>query len=164
MFNKFAKYITWASEITVVVFMVLITLDVLLGVFFRYILGNALSWSEELARYMMIWMCFIAASLVIREEKHLGIKLLQDTLKPFPRKIIQLSCDVVIITFLGVLLVTSWQVLQIIKYDISSGLNIRLLWPFLAIPVCAILMIIQQLILIPIHLKSDEQTRAEEYD
>ena len=51
------------SYIGMVIFIVLIVACVA-QVFFRFILNNSLSWSEELARYCFIWMHMLGASLV----------------------------------------------------------------------------------------------------
>ncbi len=147
------KITTRICEIAVALLVILIAVDILVGVFFRYVLGNALSWSEELARYLMIWMGFIAASLVLKEEMHIGMTILRDKLHPILRNIAILLGDFAIIVFLMVWGWASWETLQVIKDDISSGLNIRLMWPLLAMPVCAGLMIFQQLTLIPHHIK-----------
>jgi len=147
------KIPTKLCEIAVVVLVLFITIDVLVGVFFRYILGNALSWNEELARYLMIWMGFIAASLVMRDEMHIGMTLFRDSLPPVLRKLAILAGDVSIIIFLLVWCWASLETLKVIKDDLSPGLNIRLMWPLLAMPVCSGLMIFQQLALIPRHIK-----------
>jgi TRAP-type C4-dicarboxylate transport system permease small subunit len=147
------KIPTKLSEIAVIVLVLLITIDVLVGVFFRYILGNALSWNEELARYLMIWMGFIAASLVLKDEMHIGMTLFRDTLPPILRKLAILAGDVAIIIFLLVWCWASLETLKVIKDDVSPGLNIRLMWPLLAMPVCSGLMIFQQLTMIPHHVK-----------
>lgn len=147
------KMIARLCEIAVVFFLTLIIADILIGIFFRYVIGNALSWSEELARYLMIWMGFTAAILVLREEGHIGINILRDSLPQIFRRFLILAVDLLIIIFLAIWCWNSLQTLQVIKDDISSGLRIRLLWPFLAMPVCSGLMILQQLTLIPMHIK-----------
>jgi len=151
--NNVIRITTRLCEIAVVVLVLLITVDVLIGVFFRYVIGNALSWSEELARYLMIWMGFIAASLLLKEEKHIGMTIFRDTFSPFFRNLAILAGDFAIIIFLLVWCWASWKTMQVIKNDLSSGLNIRLMWPLLAMPVCSGLMIFQQLALIPAHIK-----------
>jgi TRAP-type C4-dicarboxylate transport system permease small subunit len=141
---------------------ILITVDVLVGVFFRYILGSALSWSEELAGYMMVWMGFLAAGLVLREENHMNFKILQDRLPLVPRKILVLACDSLVLVFLAAFFVLSWEALQIIKNDISSSLDIKMLWPFLAMPVSAVLMMFQQVMLIHTHIAISGDGRPSE--
>tara|TARA_R110002012_G_scaffold61878_1_gene162353 strand:+ start:657 stop:1181 length:525 start_codon:yes stop_codon:yes gene_type:complete len=45
-------------------------------VVFRYILGSPLVWSEELARYLLVWCTFIGVSLAVREGRNISVDLL----------------------------------------------------------------------------------------
>ena len=45
-------------------------------VIFRYVFNNSLTWVEELARYLFIWMIFLGAALALRDETHIRIDLL----------------------------------------------------------------------------------------
>ena len=60
----------------VMALMGLMTVNVLLGVFFRYVVGDALTWTEESSRYLMIWMGFLATALALREGGHVAMDLL----------------------------------------------------------------------------------------
>lgn len=42
-------------------------------VFFRYVLNNSLSWSEEIVRFLFIWLTFLGAALNIRDKWHIGV-------------------------------------------------------------------------------------------
>ena len=42
-------------------------------VFFRYVLNNSLSWSEELARYLFIWTIYIGISYGVKMDKHVAV-------------------------------------------------------------------------------------------
>jgi len=57
------------------------TIDVLLGVFFRYVLNLPLNFTEELARYLMIWGASLAISLGISGGEHVGLTVLLDSMK-----------------------------------------------------------------------------------
>ena len=57
------------------------TIVVLLGVFFRYVVRMPLSWTEELSRYLMIWAASLAISLGIKGNDHVGLTILVDTAK-----------------------------------------------------------------------------------
>jgi TRAP-type C4-dicarboxylate transport system permease small subunit len=46
----------------------------------RYALGSPLVWSEELARYLYIWTCFLGAPLALRRGNHIAITLIVDRL------------------------------------------------------------------------------------
>ena len=44
----------------------------------RYTTNHSLSWSDEAARYLMIWMTFLGAGLALRTGGHVAISNLQD--------------------------------------------------------------------------------------
>ncbi|MEH6726884.1 MAG: TRAP transporter small permease [Hyphomicrobiales bacterium] len=45
-------------------------------VVFRYVIGSPLVWSEELARYLLVWCTFIGVSLAVREGRHISVDIL----------------------------------------------------------------------------------------
>lgn len=45
-------------------------------VVFRYIIGSPLVWSEEVARYLLVWCTFIGVSLAVREGRNISVDLL----------------------------------------------------------------------------------------
>ena len=46
------------------------------GVFFRYVLNDSLSWSEELAKYAMLWLVFLGAPIALRLGVHPNIEII----------------------------------------------------------------------------------------
>ena len=56
--------------------LVAITLMIPFGVFTRYVLNSASSWPEPMAVLMMIWFSFLSASLVYRENLHIGVAVI----------------------------------------------------------------------------------------
>ncbi len=59
-----------------VILMAIMTVDVLWGVFTRYALGQQASWSEELARFLLIWIGILGAAYASGKNYHLAIDLL----------------------------------------------------------------------------------------
>jgi len=45
-------------------------------VVFRYVLGAPLSWSEEISRYMFIWLCYLGCYVAIVRNAHVGVDYL----------------------------------------------------------------------------------------
>ena len=72
MRQKIDIYLGWV----LILLMAIMTLDVLWGVFTRYILGNQASWSEELARFLLIWIGLLGAAYASGHNMHLSIDLL----------------------------------------------------------------------------------------
>ena len=62
----------------------LMVLVILFQVFFRYVLNNALPWSEEAARFMMLWMTGLIAASAYRRSGFVAIDMLEQAL---PRRL-----------------------------------------------------------------------------
>ena len=74
------------------------TVIVAVQVFFRYVLNQSLFWSEELARYLLVWLSFLGASVAYRRKAHPGIDILQAKM---PVKLQQLAAITVHIASLS---------------------------------------------------------------
>lgn len=59
----------------------------LVAVFYRYVLGNALSWTEELTRYLMIFVGLFGTAIALRRDEHVGFTMIVDKLPPLAQRI-----------------------------------------------------------------------------
>ena len=77
---------------------------VFLQFFTRYILNDSLAWTEEIARYGLMWVVFIGGAMVTRRNSHIAVELLSNVMKPGPLRATLLAfVDVVKLAFLGLL-------------------------------------------------------------
>ena len=60
----------------------IIALNVFVGVFWRYVLNDSLAWYEESAKYMMLWMVFVACPIVLKQRGHIALDMLPRALPP----------------------------------------------------------------------------------
>lgn len=91
----------------VVVALTLIMLFVLtLQVFSRYLLGQALSWSEEIALLGFAWIIAISTALVVRNGLHARMSLLPDSLPPKGKALVERIIALCVVG-LGIALVRS---------------------------------------------------------
>ena len=58
---------------------------VFLQFFTRYVLNDSLSWTEEIARYGLMWVVFIGGAMVTRRNTHIAVELLANVMKPGSR-------------------------------------------------------------------------------
>lgn len=71
-FMKFLKLIDEYLEMSICVALISVIAVVLgLQVFMRYVMQNSLSWSEELARYLFIWLIYIGISYGAKIMRHI---------------------------------------------------------------------------------------------
>lgn len=149
VFEKLENFADKLAKITLFVVKVItgiLVITVLTGVFFRYVVRNSLSWTEELARYLMIWAALLAVSVGVKDKEHVGIQLLIKQFPPLITKMITVVVYIITIVFLGVLTYKGYQVAGRAKTQLSLALNISMYWPLMSIPVSGVLAIIQQII------------------
>ena len=72
VFNKVNKFL----ELFLIVIFALLVLDVLFQVFSRYVLGTSFTWTEEFARFSLIWMTILGAAYLNAKREHLSMDFL----------------------------------------------------------------------------------------
>ena len=80
-----------------------ILLCVLLQVFFRYVLNDPLTWSEELARYLFIWCAFLGWIVASRKRSHLAMTFVVDKMPPRAQAAIGAAIEIATILFAWIL-------------------------------------------------------------
>jgi len=113
-----------------------------LQVFFRFVIKGSLPWSEELARYLMVWTVYIGASLGAKEGAHIGVEAF---IRLLPKKLYRLACllaGTISVIFCIVIAILSFKVVQGIYNtgQLSPAMEIPMYWAYAAVPVGTILM------------------------
>ncbi len=70
-----------------------------LGVFFRYVLNDSLTWSEELARYGLVYATFIGGAVAARRRSHIRVTFLEVLLPAFWARWLERLQDIVTLAF-----------------------------------------------------------------
>jgi len=153
--NLLGNYLAKITIFVVIILAAVMVLTVLVGIFFRYVLFNSLSWSEELARYLMIWAALLSISIGIKDKEHVGIQLIIRNIPIKYARILNFLVNIVILIFLGVLSYKGMYVTIKAIPQLSLGLGISMFWALLSIPVSGALAIIQQIIQIINSFKPD---------
>ena len=112
-------------------------------VFSRYALNSPLRWSEELSRYLFIWIVFLGAWAALKEGRHLGMDMLSMRLSPRWRARAGIALDAVMLGFLVAVLFIAPDILEITGRQRSAVLKIPMSYIYLAFPVAAALMSIE---------------------
>ncbi|GAK59395.1 tripartite ATP-independent periplasmic transporter DctQ component [Candidatus Vecturithrix granuli] len=131
------------------------TIVVLLGVVFRYVIRHPLSWSEEVARYLMIWAASLAVSIGIMQREHLGITFLVSRLPHSAQKYVAVLVNLAVLWFLWVLTKFGYFMALDGKTQLSPILaryGISMVWSLSAIPVAGALAMAQTILQMLIDL------------
>lgn len=114
---------TTVSYTGMVLFIVLIVACVA-QVFFRFVLNNSLSWTEELARYCFIWMHMIGASLLIEVSGHATVTVVLDMLHGLARKVLDVIIEFIIFFNGSVMLYSGVKLAYSSRANLSTAMSI----------------------------------------
>jgi TRAP-type C4-dicarboxylate transport system permease small subunit len=124
------------AVVTVSVFTILV-LNVLWGVFARYLLGDQPRWSEEVARLLLVWLAMLGAALAVLDQCHLGVDVLTARFHPDAQRTAALFSQFVVLLFSALVLTYGGGQLLLQRWDsgqILPALGISKAWFYLAIP------------------------------
>jgi C4-dicarboxylate transporter DctQ subunit len=142
---KLSRFLQWLDQfekwaITLLLGSMIIV--VFLQVFFRFVIKGSLPWSEELARYIMVWAVFFGASMGAKTGAHIGVEAFVNLFsKKLKRVMIVVSCIFTQIFCLLVCVLSLQVVFRIYEMgQVSPAMEIPMYWAYLSVPVGAILM------------------------
>lgn len=131
------KFIDNFEEYFVVWTMAIMTILVFVQVVMRYVFSNSLSWSEELARFIFMWVSWIGASYAVRERAHFRVEMFADMMKGEKRKWFEFIilfiwfAFSVFMAFIGTRLI----IFLIETGQISAAMEIPMSWVYASVPV-----------------------------
>ena len=147
------------SYVGMVIFVVLIIACVM-QVFFRFVLNNSLSWSEELARYCFVWMHLLGASLLIESSGHATVTAVLDLLHGVVRKIVDVVIELIIFFDGTVMLYAGFQLAYSSRNNLSTDLSVPMWCINSAVAAGGLLLMFKALVKIAVLLLGKES--AEE--
>lgn len=93
-------------------------------VFFRYVLNQSLFWSEELARYLLVWLTFLGASCAYHRHAHPGVDIIYNRMPPAFRKGCALLIHVVSIGLFAVMIVYGYRFAHFVRLQTTPALQL----------------------------------------
>lgn len=93
-------------------------------VFSRYALNHSIFWSEELARFLLVWLTFLGASVVYRRGGHASIEILYDLFPLSIQKITSIIIHLVALAFFVVMIIYGWRFAYFVRLQISPALSL----------------------------------------
>ena len=126
----------------------MIVLAVLWQVFSRYVLQNPSSVTEEIARYLLIWIGLLGAAYASGQQEHLSINILPPKLNPENRIKLMIFINILIIAFCFTVLIIGGGNLVLMNIELgqnSAALHLPLSVVYTVIPISGVLIIIYKL-------------------
>jgi TRAP-type C4-dicarboxylate transport system permease small subunit len=136
------RAIPWIPRVLVVLLMLIAMVDMLVGVFLRYVMtwvsatfdlpSIRFFWVEEIGEYSLAWLTFIGAALGIRRGVHFSVQMLTERWPLGARRALVAVHYVLLVGFGVLLAYYGWQVAELNSQSFSPALDLNLRWLYLS--------------------------------
>ncbi|MBT2786510.1 MULTISPECIES: TRAP transporter small permease [unclassified Halomonas] len=112
-----------------------ITLQIVSRVFF-----SAVGWTEEVARFLLVWITFLAGTLAFQRGRHIAVTFVVDALPGRLRQIAKLAALLIVLAFMIALIVIGYRYMQVQSFQKSASLRLSMTYVYAVMPICAAIM------------------------
>ncbi len=138
-------------------------LNVLWQVFSRYVLGDPSSFTQELARFLLIWVGVLGAGYGVGQHDHLALELLPERLDGRARHWLRIVIQACIILFAVAVLIGGGLRLVYIQLSLgqtSASLNLPIGYVYVVLPLTGALMTFYSLVHVSGHVRALQEERS----
>jgi TRAP-type C4-dicarboxylate transport system permease small subunit len=154
----------YLEEYILILLSVLTVVIVFTQVFMRYVFSESLTWSEEIARYLFIWMIYVGVSYGVKKGKHLGVDAFPMMFEKKGKIIIDMIVSISFFIFAVVISYYGFDIALRVTRE-SAALELPMGWVYAA-PVVGMMLtairLIQKFLLQVKELKKVNQPELEE--
>ena len=134
MLHSFSSFLAKTANAFVVFLLCAMSADILLGVFYRYVLVKPLPWSEDLGRYLMVWIALFGVGVVMHNKGHVAVTILVDHLPARAKDMLLLFSNVLVLAFGLCMGYLGLRLLLEMMPQVSPTLRISMRWVYLGFP------------------------------
>jgi len=91
-------------------FLSVMILVVALQVFFRYVINKPLTWPEELSSFLLIWLTFLVADILLKRKGHVQVDFFTNKMSEKGQEIVSIIVNLYILAFLVFLIISSIKI------------------------------------------------------
>jgi TRAP-type C4-dicarboxylate transport system permease small subunit len=139
LLGRLVTLIEWWTVLLMVAMVVLVCL----GVFFRYVLNSSLSWYDEFASYLLVWLTFYGCVVADYRRRHIGFELLVDKLAPLQRRVVDVIAEIAVLGFQFVLFWYGWVLTERMGDETAIALPwVKVQWINSVLPITGALLLV----------------------
>ena len=144
MKRKISWFIRNFEEVFSVTAMIVMTVSLLLQIYYRYVVGKSLPWSEELSRFSFLFLVFMVISLSVKNKSHIRVTVQFDWLPPKWKNIMLVISDLIWFVFNCFIIYTGFKLYIEMGGEsrnyISPVLGINLKYVYVILPIGFLMM------------------------
>ncbi len=131
--KKMMDYIDKVEDICLIIMFMAMVAAIFLQVIMRFVFNNSLSWSEELGKFLFVWLSWLGIAIGHRRQEHIKITLVVDMLPYKVRKFFELITEIILIIICGITLYYGVFMLKIQIPVPYAGIKISTAWGYLSV-------------------------------
>lgn len=159
LLEKASRGVNTGAEVAVAGLGSAMVLVVIAQVFARYVFNHSLFWSEELARYLLVWLTMLGASVAYRRGLHPGIDIITVRMPPVAAGWARILTHLTAICFFGVLVYHGVAFTHFIRFQISPALNLPKWTIYAIMPLSGVILTLHAAALLSEELKGFRRGR-----
>ena len=117
-------------------------LIVVLAVFARYVFGQSLTWTEEVPRYLLIWISFLGAAACVARREHVGFDVLFNALPDRIRRVLGAAIGALILGFGWIVFRYGIVFVKDFGPDLMETIPYTNYWYYVAVPISGALIML----------------------
>lgn len=133
MIKKVVKAIDKAEDTCLIVMFAAMVGIIFFQVIMRYVFNNSLSWSEEMGKFLFVWISWLGISIGHRRKEHIRITLLVDKLPYKLNKFMEALSEIILIIICGITMYYACIMIEIQMNVPYAGIKISTAWGYLSI-------------------------------
>lgn len=147
MSRRILRALDWAEEGFIASALLLTTLITFASVVLRYVFSFGVAWSEELVRYLMIWITFVGIAVAVRRGTSINMDFFARFGGPRVRRALWLTQHLIGLVFAAALLYWGIEIFRssLGSVRISPALGVRMAWVHLIFPLAGLLISLRYL-------------------
>ncbi|MFQ5841074.1 MAG: TRAP transporter small permease [Thermodesulfobacteriota bacterium] len=143
--KRISDMINRAAEMAVLIVISAMAVDVFFEVIFRYVLHLPLFWTEEFARYCLVWSSLLAAGIALKRGQHIALTFVAERFPKRIRTAAGLGGDLFVAIMLAVILWGGIYLVLLTRHQLSPAMRLPMSLPYMAIPTGSAVMLFHAL-------------------
>lgn len=144
--KAFEHWFVEANKWALVLLLAAMSCIVFANVSLRFLTNFSITWSEEVARYLMIWMTFIGAGLALRFGGHVAINNFQEMLPLPAQRLTRTVVAILLLAFCVVMVWMGYDYLSRMRFQVTPATRVSFSYIYAAMPIGFILLIVHLLL------------------
>lgn len=133
LYSRITKVIDRAEDACLVSMFALMVFFIFLQIIMRFVFNRSLVWSEELGKFIFVWISWLGISIGERRNEHIKITLIVDKLPPKWQKVFEIIAYLILA---AIIVVTLYYAVVMVQFQMRvkyAGIKISTSWGYLSL-------------------------------